>query len=140
MLSKFIPASDQFRILNISCFLESVSAGFPSPAAGHEDDPLDLNQLCIKHPAATYFARLEGDSMIGAGLYSGDILIIDRSIPIRPGSIVVASIDGEFTCKEYIQNPPSLIPHNDKYPVIKLEPGRDYEPFGVVTGVVRLFR
>ena len=140
MVCKIYPVPAELQRLNVSCFLESVSAGFPSPAAGYEDDPLDLNQLCIKHPASTYFAKLEGDSMVDAGMYSGDYLIIDRSLPVKTGSIIVAAIDGEFTCKEFVSNPSRLVPHNKNYPVITLEPGRDYEPFGVVTGILRLFR
>jgi DNA polymerase V len=124
----------------LRCFAEAVPAGFPSPAQGYEDDPLDLNQLCIKHPAATYFARMTGDSLIEAGMYDGDILIVDRSLKVVPNAYVVASIDGEFTCKQYQKDPPRLEPRNTAYPTIYLDRVQNHEFFGVVTGVLRLFK
>jgi DNA polymerase V len=77
----------------------SVVAGFPSPAEQYLEPPLDLNELLIKRPAATYFVRVEGDSMIGAGIHDGDLLVVDRSLRPASGDIIIASVDGDFTVK-----------------------------------------
>ena len=77
----------------------SVVAGFPSPAEQYLEPPLDLNALLVKRPAATYFVRVEGDSMINAGINPGDLLVVDRSLTPVDGDIIIASVDGEFTVK-----------------------------------------
>ena len=79
----------------------TVVAGFPSPAEQYVEPPLDLNELLVKRPAATYFVRVAGDSMIGAGIQDGDLLVVDRSLRPADGDIIVASVDGEFTVKRY---------------------------------------
>ena len=79
----------------------SVVAGFPSPAEQHLEPPLDLNELLVKRPAATYFVRVEGDSLIGAGIRDKDLLVVDRSLTPANGDIIIASVDGEFTVKTY---------------------------------------
>ncbi|WP_231868100.1 translesion error-prone DNA polymerase V autoproteolytic subunit [Alcanivorax sp. NBRC 102028] len=114
-------------------FSEPVSAGFPSPAQGYLDEHLDLNRLCIRHPASTFLLRVEGDSMVDAGIYSGDILIVDRSLEAVAGDVVVASLEGEFTVKELQLLPvPMLKPRNAAYaPILIGEEGLDL--FGVVT-------
>ena len=76
-------------------------AGFPSPAEQYLEPPLDLNELLVKRPAATYFVRVEGDSMIGAGIRDKDLLVVDRSLTPANGDIIIASVDGEFTVKTY---------------------------------------
>ncbi len=78
---------------------ECVSAGFPSPADDYIDTGIDLNEELIKHPASTFFLRVSGHSMIGSGVKDGDLLLVDRSLDARPGSIVVAILDGNFTVK-----------------------------------------
>ena len=78
---------------------ESVSAGFPSPAEDYIDCALDLNDLVVQHPAATFFVRVKGHSMIDAGIESGDVLVVDRALDPGTDSIVVAAIDGDFTVK-----------------------------------------
>ncbi len=80
-------------------FVEHVSAGFPSPAENHIERQLDLNSHLIKHPAATFFVRVSGDSMIGAGIFPGDILIVDRSLEPVDKKIVIVVIDSELTVK-----------------------------------------
>mgnify|MGYP006198866365 FL=1 len=140
MCSIPVPASQWPTNIPLRCFTEAVPAGFPSPAQGYEDDPLDLNTLCVKHPAATYFARLEGDSLIDAGMYDGDMLIVDRSLKVVSGVYVVAAVDGEFTCKQYYDNPPRLVPRNEAYSTIYLDRVQQHEHFGVVAGVLRLFK
>lgn len=124
--------------LSIPLFMERVSAGFPSPAQDYIEQTLDLNQLCIKHPAATFFVRVEGDSMIEAGIYPSDILVVDRSIQAEHGDIVVASLHGEFTVKELALRPTTrLVPRNKAYQPIEISECSDLEIFGVVTSVIR---
>ena len=77
-----------------------VSAGFPSPAEDYMHSKLDLNNLLIEHPSATYYVRVNGNSMLGAGILNGDLLIVDRSLEVTNNCIVVAYIDGEFTVKK----------------------------------------
>ena len=77
----------------------TVAAGFPSPAEQYLEPPLDLNELLVKRPAATFFVRVSGDSMIGAGIHDGDILVVDRSLRPVSGDVIIASVDGEFTVK-----------------------------------------
>ena len=76
-------------------------AGFPSPAEQYLEPPLDLNELLVKRPAATFFVRVEGDSVIGAGIRDKDLLVVDRSLTPANGDIIIASVDGEFTVKTY---------------------------------------
>jgi DNA polymerase V len=83
----------------LNYFQQSVSAGFPSPAEDHMDGKLDLNRHFIKNPAATFFVRVAGDSMTGAGIHNGDLLIVDRSLEPTPGRVVIAVINGEHTVK-----------------------------------------
>lgn len=120
--------------LALPLFLEGAHCGFPSPAQDYVEQQLDLNRLCVLHPAATYFVRALGDSMREAGILDGDILVVDRSLTPRHGDIIVASLDGEFTVKT-LQLRPSLrlLPANSAYSPI--EPGSEQllEVFGVVT-------
>ena len=102
-------------------FSERISAGFPSPAQGYLDEHLDLSRLCIRRPASTFLLRVEGDSMVDAGIFSGDILIVDRSLEAVAGDVVVASLDGEFTVKELqLQPTPMLKPRNPAYAPIPI--------------------
>lgn len=80
-----------------------VPAGFPSPAADWSEEALDLNELCVEHPAATYFVEVHGDSMEGAGIHSGDILVVDQAIENVVGRVVLAIVDGAFTVKRLVQ-------------------------------------
>ncbi len=84
-------------LLPLPCFLESVPAGFPSPAEDHIEKTLDLNEFLVRHPQATFFVRVSGDSMAGAGIHDKDILVVDRSIEPAHGKIVIAVLDGELT-------------------------------------------
>lgn len=126
---------------HIPLFLESISAGFPSPAQDYIEQTLDLNELCIKQPAATFFVRVEGDSMIEAGIHPNDILIVDRSIQAEQGDIVIASVHGEFTVKELQLRPQiKLIPRNCRYSSISISEDTELIIFGVVTFVVKKMR
>jgi DNA polymerase V len=123
-------------------FIVTVPAGFPSPAEDYIEGTLDLNQHLIHHPAATFFVRVKGDSMIGAGIYSGDLLIVDRAVEPVHNSIVIAVIDGELTVKRFClekcsaQGTPriSLVPDNPNYPTICVNESMDFEVWGVVIG------
>ena len=127
--------------LKMPLFSEAVSAGFPSPAQDYVEKTLDLNELCIKRPAATFFVRVEGESMIQAGIYAGDILVVDRSVTAEHGDTVIVAIDGEMTVKELQLRPTvRLVPRNPAYPAIEIAEGTVLDIFGVVTNVIRNIR
>ena len=117
----------------------SVHAGFPSPADDFLEDTLDLNSLVIRHPEATFFARVEGDSMKDEGIVEGDILIVDKSIEPYDGCLAVAFIDGEFTLKRVKIEPDRilLIPANPKYKKIEVYADNDFAVWGVVIWVLK---
>jgi DNA polymerase V len=120
-------------------FRESVQAGFPSPAQDYIEKTLSLDDLCIQTPAATFFVRASGSSMEKAGIFDGDVLVVDRSIPATNRRIIIASVDGEFLCKRLdLTNPerPVLRAESDDYPDITLPDESELEVFGVVTTVV----
>ncbi|GAA0433358.1 MULTISPECIES: translesion error-prone DNA polymerase V autoproteolytic subunit [Aeromonas] len=124
-------------VLDIPLFLSTAACGFPSPAQDHIDLSIDLNQLCIAHPAATYFVRAAGDSMIDHGIHDGDLLVVDRSLKPLHGGVVVAAVDGEFTVKQLQLAPAiALLPGNNAYPPIQFSAGQQLEIFGVVVYVV----
>ena len=104
-------------------FLDSVSAGFPSPATDYMENKLDLNEYLIKHPAATFIVKASGTSMSQAGILSGDLLIVDRSISPSNDNIVIASIFGDLTVKKILKKKKSLflISANDEYPSIEVK-------------------
>lgn len=116
----------------------SVVAGFPSPAEQYVEPPLDLNELLVKRPAATFFVRVSGESMIGEGIHDGDILVVDRSLRPANGDIIVASVDGDFTVKTFRKDKAGvhLEPANPDFPVITLKPGQELDYFGKVTAFV----
>ncbi len=115
-----------------------VPAGFPSPAADYEQAPLDLNHHLIHNPPATFFMRASGDSMIGAGIHSGDLLIVDRSLEARSNSVVIAVLNGEITVKRLIlhRNKVTLVSENDLYPDFMVIGEDDFQIWGVVTHVI----
>ena len=119
----------------------AVSCGFPSPAEHYIDSALDLNELLVQKPAATYFVRAAGDSMINAGIAPGDILVVDRSLEPFDGCIVIAAVDNEFTVKYYCRNRQEvyLEPANAAYSNIYFSEGMSLQIFGVVTSAIRRF-
>ena len=123
---------------NPPLMLERVQAGFPSPAEQYVESSLDLNQYLVHNPAATFFVRASGDSMQNAGIRSGDLLVVDRSVQPKDGSVVIAAVDGEFTVKYYSckNGKICLLPGNDSYPPIELHDGMELQIFGVVTAIV----
>ena len=119
----------------------SVVAGFPSPAEQYLEPPLDLNELLIKRPAATYFVRVEGDSMIDAGIHDGDLLVVDRSLRPASGDVIIASVDGDFTVKTFRRDKDGvrLEPANPAYPIICIKKGQELDYFGKVTACIHQF-
>jgi DNA polymerase V len=115
-----------------------ISAGFPSPADDYIDKKLDLNEFLVRHPASTFFVRVIGDSMINAGMNSGDLIVVDRSIEASSGRIVLAVVNGEFTVKRFVirKTKPFLVPENDKYKEIEINENTQFEVWGVVTSVI----
>lgn len=122
----------------IPSFLSAVRAGFPSPAEDYIEKKLDINELVVQHPAATFFVRVEGDSMVDAGIRSGDILVVDRSMEAKSGKIVVAVVNGEFTVKRLKMDSKGvfLLPENPRYPPIKVEEGSECSVWGVVSYII----
>lgn len=117
----------------------TVHAGFPSPADDFLVESLNLNSLVIRHPEATFFARVEGDSMKDDGIFEGDILVVDKSVEPYDGCLAVAYIDGEFTLKRVKIEPDkiSLIPANPKYKTIEISPDNEFSVWGVVKWILK---
>jgi DNA polymerase V len=115
-------------------YFSSVSAGFPSPADDYMDKSLNLNELLVEHPASTFFVRVEGDSMTGAGIYHGDILVIDKSLQAHSGDIIIAYYEGAFTVKRYIckDNRHFLYPEHPEYKPIEVTYCTDFRVWGLV--------
>lgn len=126
--------------LHVPLFSFGASCGFPSPADDYLDRPLDFNELLIENPAATFAVRIAGESMIGAGLFAGDIAIVDRSKTPRSGSIVLALVDGEFTIKRYLRRDGGVVleAENRAFPVIAITEGMQFEVWGVVKNSIRM--
>ena len=116
-----------------------ISAGFPSPAMDFMDVSIDLNQLMIKHPSATFFGRVQGTSMLDAGISDGDLLVIDRSLSPANNKIAVCFVDGEFTIKRIQKEVDCcwLMPANEKYKPIKVTKDNDFLVWGIVTHVIK---
>ena len=116
----------------------AVAAGFPSPAEDEVDERLDLNEFLIKHPAATFFVRAAGSSMINAGIHHNDLLIVDRSLEPVPGKIVIAVINGELTVKRLHKagGRVQLLAENEAYAPIDITSEQDFRIWGVVTNVI----
>ncbi|MFA6471543.1 MAG: translesion error-prone DNA polymerase V autoproteolytic subunit [Candidatus Latescibacterota bacterium] len=122
-------------------FLSQVPAGFPSPADDYMEGSLDLNTHLIKHPSATFFVRAIGDSMKNAGIYTGDILIVDRSLEAVDNTVVIAVVNGELTVKRLKKESSllSLVSDNDEYAPIPISEDMDFSIWGVVTTVIHEF-
>lgn len=136
--AQLLKPTDSLSKLSVRIFTSSVPAGFPSPADDHIEGKLDLNEHLVRRPAATFFVRASGESMKDAGIFDGDLLVIDRSITAKSDDIVIASIHGELTVKRLQQAAYDwlLVPANPKFPIIKLD-DNDAEIWGVVTHSIR---
>jgi len=128
---------DQSTNLELPFFTTRISAGFPSPTDGHIDQKLDLNSL-IKHPSDTFLVKVEGDSMINAGIQDGDILVVDKAIEPLNNKIVVANINGELTVKrlKIVGTKVYLLAENPNYKSIEINTILDFTIRGVVTFVI----
>lgn len=126
------------QILALPLFSDFVPCGFPSPAQDYVERRIDLNELMIQHPSATYFVKAAGDSMAGAGIDEGDLLVVDSARKAKQGDIVIAAVDGEFTVK-YLQLYPQVMlkPANKAYTPITIAGEDKLEIFGVVTYIVK---
>jgi DNA polymerase V len=124
--------------MKLQLFLNPVTAGFPSPASDYVDKSIDLNEVLIKNKPATFLVKALGDSMINSGIFSGDILIVDKSITPTSKNIVVAILNGEFTVKKFIKENSKVIlrPENPKYKDIEINNEDDFKIWGVVTFVI----
>ena len=113
-----------------------ISAGFPSPAADYEDKRLDINDYLVRNPVSTFFFPVEGDSMQGAEIFDGDILVVDRSVRARHGHIVVAFVNGERLVKRLHRRAGrvDLVAENPSYPTLEIQEGMELEVWGVVVG------
>ena len=128
-----LPLKSELPKLVLPLASESVSAGFPSPADDYSETRIDLNEHLIDHPISTFFLRVNGDSMINAGIHNGDLLIVDRSLDPTPGQIVVAILDDSFTLKRLAQHNGLLYleADNPNYPRINLRNYGDVQIWGV---------
>lgn len=132
----YVPEQDTPCLLPI--FSSAVQGGFPSPAEDYIEKRLDLNELVIQHPVATFYVRVEGDSMKGAGIHTGDILVVDRALKAVSGKIIVAIINGEFTVKRLLISNGKMVlqPENENYSSITIAEDSDFQVWGVVTYVI----
>jgi DNA polymerase V len=120
--------------------LSHVPAGFPSPAEEYLDRPLDFNELLIEQPAATFAVRVVGDSMIGAGIFPGDIAVVNRAASAVDRSVVLAILDGEFTVKRFRRqgNTMWLEAENPAYKRLDITEDQSFEIFGVIKRSIRM--
>ncbi|MCU0847476.1 MAG: translesion error-prone DNA polymerase V autoproteolytic subunit [Spirochaetes bacterium] len=124
--------------VKIPLFASSVPAGFPSPADDYVEKKLDFNEYLVKHPAATFCVRVSGSSMTGAGIRSGDILVVDRAVEPSDGRIVVAVLAGELTVKRIMRSRGRicLVSENPEYGPMEVTQDSGFEVWGVVTHVI----
>jgi DNA polymerase V len=132
------PVADVPQV-EVPLFLSNVRAGFPSPADDYVEKTLDMNAFLFSHPAANFMLRVKGDSMQDAGIFEGDILVVDRSIEPADGKIVIAALNGELTVKRLVKNAKGvwLKAENPSYPLIAINEENDLTIWGVVTSIVR---
>ncbi len=140
--SAFYRPSPRPPHLALPLFGYSVRAGFPSPAEDYVSEHLDLNEYLVAHKEATFYLRAKGHSMIGASIQDGDLLVVDRSLSPVHRSVVIAVVDGEFTCKRLYKRGGRirLIAENPEFPIIDLSDGQELQIWGVVTNVIHALR
>jgi DNA polymerase V len=138
-LVQLYDAAENAPLMELPLYEALVPAGFPSPADDYIDLKLDLNSYLVKRPCSTYYAKVSGDSMTGAGILDGDLIAVDRSQFPAAGKIVVVALNGEITVKriQYKQEKILLCPENEAYPIIELNSHEGFEFYGVVIGIIR---
>ncbi|MBP5639750.1 MAG: translesion error-prone DNA polymerase V autoproteolytic subunit [Victivallales bacterium] len=117
-------------------------ADFPSTAENDAEGQMDLNSVLVYRPAATFFVRVQGDSMIGAGIHSGDILVVDKSLDAKDGSIVIAELEGDFLVKQFCRRKDGsawLVPTNPRFQPINVTGRTDFNIWGIVTANIHQF-
>ncbi|PWC18931.1 translesion error-prone DNA polymerase V autoproteolytic subunit [Brenneria corticis] len=134
-------AIESLEELSLPLFNDLIPAGFPSPAQDYVEQRIDLNKVCVRHPSATYFLRVSGESMVEGHISDGDLLVVDSSLEAKHGDIVIAAVDGEFTVKR-LQTAPrlALMPMNPAYRPIYIHSAESLDIFGVVTYVIHATR
>ena len=130
-MNSFDSAAKKFKIPLLT---DSVSAGFPSPADDYTEENIDLNEHLISNPFSTFFLKVKGDSMINAGIKDKDLIIVDKSLIAKPGNIIIAMIDGEFTIKRLSikNNELYLKAENNNYSDFRFKGHIDVQIWGVV--------
>lgn len=125
--------------LEVAKASSGVSAGFPSPADDFLEPPLDLNRTLIRHPAATFFARVDGDSMKDDCINDGDLLVVDKSLQPHDGCVAVCFLDGEFTLKRVRMQDGKIVlmPANKRYKPIEISGEDNFSIWGIVTYTIR---
>lgn len=128
--------------MELPFILWRVSAGFPSPAGDYEERPLDLTDLVVAHPASTFFVRVEGNSMNGASIFDGDLVVVDRALPARNNAIIIAELHGGLTLKrlKIEQDRQWLVADNPLFLPIEITPAMHFRVWGVVTYVLHQVR
>jgi DNA polymerase V len=134
------PALDSTPI-HVPLFSHKVAAGFPSPADDYVQNRLSLDEHLIQHKEATFFVRAKGNSMVGAGIFDGDLLVVDRSLSPTSGDIVIAIVDGDLTVKRFTKRGGkiTLRPENPRFKEMEFKDGQELEVWGVVTSAVKKF-
>lgn len=127
--------------IRVPLFSHKVAAGFPSPADDYSEGKLSLDEHLIRHRESTFFVRAKGNSMVGAGIFDGDLLVVDKSLTPASGDIVIAVIDSELTVKRLIRRGSKVIlqPENARFKDIELKEGQELQVWGVVTSAVKKF-
>ena len=141
-VKKIIYKAENKSFLPLEFYSNPVCAGFPSPAEDHMDIELDLNEHLVKHPSATFYIYAKGDSMIDAGIYDGDIMIVDRSLDPGSKDVVIVIINGEFTVKHIFKKDGNIYlkPANKVYHPILVTEDMDFQIWGVVTHTIHSFK
>ena len=131
-----------FSSIVLNLVSSSVPAGFPSPAEDYVEGKLDLTALLVQHPGATFYVRVQGESMLGDGIHDKDILVVDRSLEARQGDVVIAALHGEFTVKRLMfrLGQPWLVPSHPAHQAVQITADMDSLIWGVVTSVIHQFR
>jgi DNA polymerase V len=127
--------------IHVPLFSHKVTAGFPSPADDYIEGRLSLDEHLIQHKDATFFVRAKGNSMVGAGIFDGDLLVVDKSLNPSSGDIVIAIVDGDLTVKRLIKRGATITlkPENPRYKEIEFKDGQELQVWGVVTSTVKKF-
>lgn len=141
MLLPILELSRFPTFVDLPLFASKIPAGFPSPADDHLEATIDLNRQYIRHPAATFFVRVQGHSMIEAGIHNGDMLVVDRSLEAQSGSIVIAVVNGELTVKKLVIDGDEvwLRPENPEFEPMQIKDGMELHIWGVVAHVIHSF-